>query len=159
MLGWPVTIRFVVVVVVVVVVCLFVCFVCLFCFVVVCLFVCLKFIVPLERSFLLIRRRHHYRWRASNFDRGSVLIAIEPCGFFNVPHLLWLGQPFIMVVSDDLWHSHLLASVWQCHNLSVNDQASLWVYVIWTNFCWLTPRVWEFNLNHAIYTQLYFIVV
>ena len=33
--------------------------------------------------------RHHYRWRAANFDLCSVLMAIEQWGFFRVPHLLW----------------------------------------------------------------------
>ena len=33
----------------------------------ICLFVCLGFIIPLE-NFTLIRRRHHYLWRAANSD-------------------------------------------------------------------------------------------
>ena len=52
------------------------------------LFVC--FIVPLE-NFSLIWRPHHYRWRASNFDLCSALMAIEQWGFLSVPHLLWHG--------------------------------------------------------------------
>ena len=49
-------------------------------------FVCFfGLIVPLE-NFSLIWRRHHYRWRASNFDLCSALMA-----FFSVPHLLWHG--------------------------------------------------------------------
>ena len=51
-------------------------------------FVCLCFYVQLE-NFLLIWRRHHYRWRASNFDIYSALVAIEQWGFFSLPHLLW----------------------------------------------------------------------
>ena len=31
------------------------------------------------------------RWRASNFDLCSALMAIEQWGFFSVPHLLWHG--------------------------------------------------------------------
>ena len=31
--------------------------------------------------------------------------AIEQWGLFSVPHLLWHGHPFIMVISEDLWHS------------------------------------------------------
>ena len=43
--------------------------------------------------------------------------------FFCVPHLItatWgKPHPFIMVISEDQWHSHLLLSVWQrkCHYL------------------------------------------
>ena len=55
-----------------------------FCF----LFVCLGFIVP-RANFSLFLRRHHFQWRAANFDLYSTLMAIEQCGFFNVPHLLW----------------------------------------------------------------------
>ena len=47
-------------------------------------------IVPLE-NFSLIWRRHHFWWRAANFDLCSTLKAIEQWGFFNVPHLLWHG--------------------------------------------------------------------
>ena len=55
-----------------------------------CLFVCLGFIVPLE-NFSPIWRRHHYRWRAANFDLCSALMAIEQWGFISVPHLLLHG--------------------------------------------------------------------
>ena len=34
------------------------------------------------------------------------LMAIEQWGFINVPHLLWHGPTFIMVISKDPWHSH-----------------------------------------------------
>ena len=53
-------------------------------------FVCLGFIVQIE-NFSLIWRRHHYRWRAANFDLCSALMAIEQWGFLSVPHLLWHG--------------------------------------------------------------------
>ena len=53
-------------------------------------FVSLVFIVQLE-NFSLIWRRHHCRWRAANFDLCSALMAIEQCGFFNVPHPLRHG--------------------------------------------------------------------
>ena len=44
--------------------------------------------VPLT-NFSIIWRRHHYRWRAANFDLCSALSAIDQWGFFSVPHLLW----------------------------------------------------------------------
>ena len=74
------------------------------------LFACLGFIVPLE-NFSLIWRRHHYRWRAANFDLCSALMAIEQWGFFSLPHLLWHGA--------SVYNGHLrgpmtvLPSVWQ----------------------------------------------
>ena len=48
------------------------------------------FFVLLEK-FSLIWRRHHYLWRALNFDLCSALMAIDQWGFFSVPHLLWHG--------------------------------------------------------------------
>ena len=31
----------------------------------------------------------------------------------DMPHLLWHGPTFYMVISEDSWHSHLLPCVWQ----------------------------------------------
>ena len=61
-----------------------------------CLFICFEFIVPLE-NISLIWRRHYCRWRASNHDLCSALMAIEQWGFFNVQHLLWHG-PTVYIV-------------------------------------------------------------
>ena len=30
------------------------------------------------------------------------------------------GHPFIMVISEDPWHSHLMPSVWRCSELSLH---------------------------------------
>ena len=62
----------------------------------VCLFVCL-FVVPLQ-NFSLIWRRHHYRWRAANFELCSAIMVFKQWRFFSVTHLLWQGpgHPFIM---------------------------------------------------------------
>ena len=46
---------------------------------------------------------HHYRWRASNVDMCSALMANVQCGFFNEPHLLWHGASF--------YNGHLRGSV------------------------------------------------
>ena len=35
--------------------------------------------------------KHHYQWRAANFDLRSALMTIKQWGFFCVPHLLWHG--------------------------------------------------------------------
>ena len=51
----------------------------------------------------LVRRRHHYRWKASNFDICSALMAIEQWGFFFVSHLLSHGASF--------YNGHLRGSV------------------------------------------------
>ena len=75
---------------------------------VICLFVCLRFYVTLE-NFSNIRRRHHYGWRTSNFHlchlAGTVLYSY--CDTWH---------PFLMVISEDPSHSHLLPSVcqWSC---------------------------------------------
>ena len=54
------------------------------------MFVCLGFFIPLE-DFSLIWRRHHYRWKAADFDICSALMAVEQWGIFSMPHLLWWG--------------------------------------------------------------------
>ena len=64
--------------------------------------VCLGFFVPIE-IFSLIRRRHHYRWRAITVYWYSSLLAIEQWGFFNVSHLLWHGT--------SVYDSHLRRSM------------------------------------------------
>ena len=56
-----------------------------------CLFVCLFEVLRSTRDFSLIWWRHHYWWRASNFDLHSALLTKEQWGFFSVPHLLWHG--------------------------------------------------------------------
>ena len=48
------------------------------------------FYVPLK-NFSLIWRRHHYRWRASNFDLCLAFMAIDQWEFFIVAHVLWHG--------------------------------------------------------------------
>ena len=69
--------------------------------------------VPLEIS-ALIWRRHHYRRRPTHFDLCSALMVIEQWGFFSVPHLLWqVASVCNGHLIEDLWHSHLLTSVWQ----------------------------------------------
>ena len=85
-------------------------FVCLFDCLFVCWVVCLGFYFPLKNC-LLIWIRHHYRWRALNFELCSALLVINKWGFCIVQHLLWQGHPFIMVYSEDPWHSPLLPSV------------------------------------------------
>ena len=60
--------------------CAEVCLMCLFCWV----------FVPLE-NFSLLWWRHHYRWRAANFDIYLALMVIAEWGFFSVPHLLRHG--------------------------------------------------------------------
>ena len=74
-----------------------------------CLFVCLGFFVPLE-NFSFILRCRLYRWRTANFDLCSALIDIERWGFLNVPYPMWHWNPFIMVTSEDIWHSHRLVA-------------------------------------------------
>ena len=72
-----------------------------------CVFVC-GFFVPRE-NFSLIWRRHHCRWWATNFDLSSALMGFE--GSLTCHTYCDTNQSFIMVISEDPWHSHLLPSV------------------------------------------------
>ena len=70
--------------------------------------VCLEFFVPLE-NFPLIWRSHHCRWRNANFDLCSALMAIDHWRCHTYQDT---GHPFIIIISEGLWHSHLMPS--QC---------------------------------------------
>ena len=55
-----------------------------------------------------------------SFDLYSAHTAIEQChGSLTYHTYRETGKPFIMVISEDQWHSHLLPCVWQwsCHYL------------------------------------------
>ena len=73
-----------------------------------------KFIVLLE-NVLLIWRRPHCRWRAAKFDSWP----LSSEGSLTCHTHCDAALPFIMVISEDPWHSHLMPSVWQwsCHYL------------------------------------------
>ena len=55
-------------------------------------YVCLFGVYRPTRESFIHRRRHHYRWKAANFDLYSAPMAIEQWGFFSVPYLLWHGS-------------------------------------------------------------------
>ena len=78
------------------------------------LFVSLFRVFRPTREFLLIWRRDHCRWRAKKFDLCFALMAIEQWWHTYCE----TGHPFIKVISEDPWHSHLLLNVWnwRCHN-------------------------------------------
>ena len=93
----------------------------------VCFFVCLEFIVPLKNL-------HSY---------GDVTIAGEGLQILTYARHSWqlssegsltchshcdTELPFIMVISEDLWHSHLLPSVWQCSCHYFIDVSLFWIY-------------------------------
>ena len=118
----------------------------------VCLFVCFEFYVPLK-NFSLTRRSHHYRWRAANFDLCSTFMAVEQWRFFSVPHLLDTGHLFIMVISEDPWHSRLwfehptfrlrgqqsdTLSITQKTKKIDTNQRCVMGFLVWTNG-WATP--------------------
>ena len=73
------------------------------------LFVCVEFFVPFE-SFSLIWRRHHYRWRAANFDHTWHLWPLSSEGSLACHNYCDTGHPFTMGISEDPWHSHLMSS-------------------------------------------------
>ena len=56
-----------------------------------CLFVCLFEDFRPNWEILIFWRRHHYRWRAANFDLCLALMTIEHWRFFSVSHLLRNG--------------------------------------------------------------------
>ena len=73
--------------------------------------ICLWLYVPLEK-FSLAWRRHHYRRRASNFEQCPALMAMKHWGFLACHILCDTDHQFIMVISEDNWHSYLLPSFW-----------------------------------------------
>ena len=76
-----------------------------------CLF---GFFVPLENfSNSFIWKRHHCRWSAANFDLCSALMAWSSEGSLACHTYCDTGHPLTMVISEDPWHSRLLASVWR----------------------------------------------
>ena len=68
-------------------------------------------------SFIWIR--HHYRWRASNLNLYSAIMAIKQWWFLSVSQWQWHRSSCMMVISEDPWQSHVLPSawMWSCHNL------------------------------------------
>ena len=66
-----------------------------------------------------IWRRHNDRWRAAHVDLCSALIAIEHWGSLAYNIYCVLGHPLKMVISEDLWQSHLLPDIrqWSCYYL------------------------------------------
>ena len=59
----------------------------------------------------LIWRRHHYRWglHILTFARHSWLLSSEDSLACHT--YCDMGHPFIMVISEDPWHSHLIPNV------------------------------------------------
>ena len=114
----------------------------------------------------LIWRRHHYRWRAANFD----LCAIEQWGFSRVPHLLYTWHPFIMVrgpvtlspiaervavkLSLPGFRLRSVAVGIRTPNLPLGGQRSnpLRRYMILYFVCKEIRWVFQHHMSHAIYT-------
>ena len=72
------------------------------------LFVCLGVYRPTQ-NFSLKSRCHHYRWRAAYFNLCSALMSIEQWSSEGslVCHTYGdTGHPFILVISENPWHSH-----------------------------------------------------
>ena len=65
--------------------------------------------------FSLIWRPNHYR---CNFYIYLVHITIVQWRFFSVPRLMRHGNLFIMVISEDTWHSHLYC--WLFYDLGLS---------------------------------------
>ena len=81
-------------------------------------FVCLGFFAPQSRIFNSYRdvplpvKGYNFLF---TYTRHSWPLSSE--GSFTYHTYCDTGQPFIMVISEDPWHSHLLPSVWKrsCH--------------------------------------------
>ena len=82
-------------------------------------FVCLGFFFRLTREFFTHKETSPLPVKVCKDLVCSALMAIEQWGFFSMSHLLWHGHPFIMVISEDPWQSHLMPSIeqWSCHFL------------------------------------------
>ena len=102
-----------------------------FCYYLCFFFFCFGFYVPLE-NFSLIKRCNYYRWRASKFDLCSALMAMKQWGSFGVQTYCGTEHPYIMVISEDLWHNtpvaeHLaveLSITYGCRGWDSNTQPS-----------------------------------
>ena len=55
-------------------------------------------------------RRHLCRWRAKNFDLCSHLWPLSNEGSLTCHTYCDTGHPFIMVIFEDPWHSHLTSN-------------------------------------------------
>ena len=91
------------------------------------------------REFLLICRRHHYWWRAENFELCSALMAIERWGFFSVPHLLLHGAS---VYKGHLWGPVTLTSIAECSTVELS------LPVLTAKVC----RGWDSNTERHFFT-------
>ena len=89
-------------------------------------FVWLEFSVPLK-NFSLIWRHHHYRWRAATFDNFCIL---SREGSLACQTYCDMGHPFIIVISEEPWHPHLLPIICQssCHYLFLRHRSvAAWI--------------------------------
>ena len=77
------------------------------------LFVCLFWVFRTTRDFFTHMETWPWLVRGCKFDLCSALMAIEQWGFLACHTYCNTGHLFIMVISEDLWHSHLLPRVWQ----------------------------------------------
>ena len=81
------------------------------------MYVCLWFFVPLE-NFWLIWKRHHYLYSKGlqNLTYARHWRPLINAGSLTC-HTYWdTGHPFIMVISENPWHSYLMPSAyhWRC---------------------------------------------
>ena len=74
----------------------------------ICLFVCFFGVFRPTREFFTHTETSPFQWRASNFDQCKAPMAIEQWEFFRCHIYCDTGHPFIMVISEDPWHSRLL---------------------------------------------------
>ena len=63
-------------------------------------------------EFLTFMETSHCWWRAANVDLRSARMSIEQLRFFSVPQLLNTGHPYIMVITENPWHTYCWAFSW-----------------------------------------------
>ena len=100
--------------------------------------------------------RHHYWWRAANFDLYSELRAIVQWGFLSVTHLILHGKYVYVVISEDMWHSHPLPSGVVTTYL---DNKSVATMIRTTNFRIRDDALSRVNIRTAIHPNAIFDIV
>ena len=85
------------------------------------MFVCLKFYVPLQ-NFLLVWRRHYCRRGLHILIYARYSWPLSSDGSLVCHTYCETGHPFIMVISEDPWHSHVWQ--WSCCRSGSNTKPS-----------------------------------
>ena len=111
-----------------------------------------------KSSIAFMWRCHQYLRRTVKYLEGLKILTFprhswpSSCeGFFSVPHLLWQRTSVykLMVISEDLWHSQLVLSVWRwiCHYLCLKLSSK----VVLQPFLMLVHHIMSYVFNAVSY--------